>query len=68
MFHERFVEPWNTLPMAVVEPSSLQGFVRCVDVLALGMAVLRDLLDLAILKVFANLSNLMILRCFVMRC
>lgn len=67
MFHERVVEPWNTLPMAVVEQSSLQGFVRRVDVLALGMAVLRDLLDLAILKVFANLSNLMILRCFVMR-
>lgn len=67
MFHKRVVEPWNRVPMAVVEPSSLQGFVRCVGVLALGMAVLRDLLALAILKVFASLSNLMILRCFVMR-
>lgn len=32
MFHKRFVQPRNRLPMAVVEPSSLQEFVRCVDV------------------------------------
>lgn len=65
MFHQRFVQPWNRLPVAVVEPSSLQGFVRCV--LALGIAILRGLLDSVLLKVLANLSNLMTLRSFVMR-
>lgn len=73
MFHKRFVQPWNRLPMAVVKPSSLQGSVRCVDValgdvfLALDMAILKDLLDSLLLKVLANLSNSMIIRSFVMR-
>lgn len=37
MFHKRVVQPWNRLAIAVVEPSSLQGFVRGVDVALVDM-------------------------------
>lgn len=43
------------------------GCGTCGHVLALGMAVLMDHLDLMILKVLAYLSNSIILRCFVVR-